>query len=190
MAFAESGENIWFCGDSVAFFGVVSTGFVKMMREAPNGQEFPCEIIGPGQIFGMFCTIGGCGCPLTARAVCDTWYVRVPKTAFLPIFEESSPLKANVVSRSSILLREAYDMLARMTTGRVEERIAAVLLILAESYGTTTESGLRIDVPLTRQDIAEMAGVTVETAIRTLSKWRKDGLVLLEEATISALLRR
>lgn len=60
-------------------------------------------------------------------------------------------------------------------------------MMLAESYGRPTESGTLIDVPLTRQDIAEMAGTTVESTIRVVSKWQKSRLVATNSRFLTIL---
>ncbi len=78
-------------------------------------------------------------------------------------------------------------MMARMSMGRMEQRLAAVLLILMDSYGQPQKLGTRIVVPLTRQDLAEMAGTTVETAIRIMSKMQKEGIVKTDRQMITVL---
>ena len=77
------------------------------------------------------------------------------------------------------------DLMARMSSGKVEQRIAAILFILAESYGTRDASSLRLEVPLTRQDISEMAGTTVESTIRTMSRWQKEGLIVTDRQYVT-----
>ena len=74
-----------------------------------------------------------------------------------------------------------------MSTGKVEQRIAAVLLILADSYGVSQSDGMRIAVPLTRQDLSEMAGTTVETSIRVMSRFQKDGILATDKQLITIL---
>lgn len=177
LAFAERGQVIWLDGRSVDFFGVVGVGFVKMVKSTEMGQEVTQEIMGPGQIFGMLGIIDGGGCPLSARTVMHTWYLKVPRGHFMPIYERSVALHKTVVVRTTLRLRQAHDMLARLSTATVETRLAAVLIMLAESYGRSTSDGIVIDVPLTRQDLAEMAGTTVESTIRVMSKWQKQSLV-------------
>ena len=77
-------------------------------------------------------------------------------------------------------------MMARLSSGKVEQRIAAVLLMLGESYGKVGKlGGIRLTVPLTRQDVAEMAGTTVETCIRIMSKWQKAGVVTTDHQVIT-----
>jgi len=74
-----------------------------------------------------------------------------------------------------------------MAVERVERRIARTLLKLAATTGSSNEDGIVIELPLTRQDIAEMAGTTVETATRTLSKFRKKGLIQTERGRVIIL---
>lgn len=177
VAYAEKGDTIWITGATVSFFGVVGTGFVKMCRSTSSGQDITTEIMGPGQVFGLLGALDGTGCPQSARAVCHTWYLKVKKAEFLPIYHENLILKEHLLRRTSYRLRNAYEMLSKMSNGRVEQRIAAVLLILAESYGVQSAQGLVLKVPLTRQDIAEMTGTTVESTIRVMSRWQKRGLI-------------
>jgi CRP/FNR family transcriptional regulator len=75
-------------------------------------------------------------------------------------------------------LNEAYDTIRSLAVERVERRIARLLLKLANSVGQASGAAIVIDMPLTRQDIAEMTGTTVESAIRVMSKFRKQGLIV------------
>lgn len=185
MAFAERGQTIWFSGAQVDFIGIVGTGFVKMVKSTSSGHELTHEVMGPGQVFGLLGTIDGGGCPLSARAVSHMWYLKVPKREFMPIYEHTGPLHNFLVRRTTVRLRQTQDMLARLSSGTVESRIAAILLMLAESYGHLSEEGLVIEVPLTRQDIAEMAGTTVESTIRTMSAWQKRGEIITKSKSIT-----
>lgn len=187
MAYAERGETIWLHGREVDFYGLAGTGFIKMVRSLETGQEVTTEIIGPGQIFGLLGTIEGTGCPLSARAVCNTWYLKVPKGAFMPIYESSVTLKAHLLRRTTQRFRQTMDLMAKMSTGRVEEKIAVILLLLAQSYGDETSRGVTLQVPLTRQDISEMAGTTVESTIRVMSRWQKEGLIASDHKFVTLL---
>lgn len=183
-AHAERAELIWLDGSSVTFFGIVASGFVKMTRTTAAGQEVTTEIMGPGQIFGLLGVVDGTGCPQTAKAVCDTWYLKVPKASIMPIYNTNVVLKEHLVRRTTNRLRQSYDMISHLSSGKVDQRIAAVLLMLANSYGVGKDSGVVISVPLTRQDIAEIAGTTVESTIRVMSKWQKSGLVTTKSKMI------
>ncbi|MCA0360119.1 MAG: Crp/Fnr family transcriptional regulator [Armatimonadetes bacterium] len=173
MAHAEKGETIWLSGSSVSFFGVVGTGFIKMTTVGPSHQEITTEIMGPGHVFGLLGTIDGTGCPQSAKAITGTWYLKVPKAGFLPVYEKNVVLKEQVFKRTAHRLRQSFDLIAHLSVGTVEQRVAAVLLVLTRSFGRELPEGLLLDVPLTRQEIAELAGTTVESTIRIMSRWQK-----------------
>ncbi|MBV6459461.1 MAG: hypothetical protein HONBIEJF_02609 [Fimbriimonadaceae bacterium] len=186
LAYAERGEAIWIAGAPSDFFGIVGNGFVKMTRTTPQAAEIAVELLGPGQCFGLLATIEGRAFPLSATAVTNCWYLKVPRRAILGLYQENAQLRDMMLRNLAPRLRRAHDMMARMSAGKIEHRIAAVLLILADSYGRSGKlGGIRLNVPLTRQDIAEMAGTTVETCIRVMSRWQKSGIVTTDHQVIT-----
>ena len=74
-------------------------------------------------------------------------------------------------------VRHLSDLVQSLVIDRVEQRLARILLRLVKISGEHTDEGWLITLPLTRQDLADMAGTTVETAIRTLSRMRKESIV-------------
>jgi len=64
-----------------------------------------------------------------------------------------------------------------LVTDRVEQRIARILLKLTAQSGRKIEEGVLIDLPITRQDIAEMSGTTLFTVSLTLNEWERGGLL-------------
>jgi CRP/FNR family transcriptional regulator len=81
-------------------------------------------------------------------------------------------------------MKESHETLKNIALERVEARIASLLLKLADKTGKKGDEGVTIDMKLTKQDIAEMVGTTVETSIRTMSKFRKMGIVAEKEGRI------
>jgi CRP/FNR family transcriptional regulator len=175
------GEAIWLSGNEVGFFGLVGDGFVKMVQSVPGGSEMTMEISGPGQIFGLLGLVAGSGCPLMAYGLTDTVYLRVPKADFLPIYENNTNFKDRLIRRTALRLHQKVDFMGKLFSGRAEERLAAILFILSESYGQIEGKSIRLTLPLTRQALGEMAGTTTETTIRVLSKWAKLKLVVTEQ---------
>lgn len=187
MAYAERGEIIWLAGSPSQNIDVVGSGFVKMTRSTPQGTEVAIELLGPGQCFGLLVAIEGREYPLSAIAVTNTWYLKIPTRQFMELYNANASLRDHILRGLAPRLRKAHDMMARMSTGRVEQRLAAVLLILMDSYGEPLALGTRIAVPLTRQDLAEMAGTTVETSIRVMSKLQKEGILATDKQMITVL---
>lgn len=187
MAYAEKGELIWMAGNPAEFCAVLGTGFVKMTKSSPSGQEVAVELLGPGQAFGLMAAIEGRSFPLSATAVTNSWYLKIPSQELLTAYNESASLKDAILRNLAPRLRKAHDMMSRLSSGSVEERIAAVMFILADSYGRQSVKGIELTVPLTRSDIAEMAGTTTESSIRVISRWQKDRLISTDHRMITIL---
>lgn len=196
MAYAERGEMVFAAGVMAETVCIVGIGFVKMTKASGAGQEMSVELLGPGQVFGLLVAIEGRAYPLSSIAVTNCWYLKVPTRVLLPLYQASGAFKDNVVRSLGPRLRKAHDMMQRLSSVRVEERLAAVLFTLGDCYGSREDGRLKISVPLTRQDVAEMAGTTVETTIRTFSRWQKVGilatdrqrLTILDERALEALM--
>lgn len=187
MAYAERGEAIWLSGSPSLFAAVVGVGFVKMTRPTSQGMEVAVELLGPGQCFGLMAVLEGRPFPLAAVAVTNTWYLKMPTHAIQPLYQRSGALKDQIVRAIGPRLRRAHDMMGRLSSGRVEERLAAVLVLLADTYGLEDDGAVLLQVPLTRQDLSEMAGTTVETTIRIMSRWQKEELVSTDQRRIRIL---
>jgi len=84
-------------------------------------------------------------------------------------------------------MKSSHDSLKNIALERVEARIAALLLKLAGKVGLVTGSGITIDMRLTKQDVADMVGTTVETSIRTFTKFKKAGLLADKDGKIVIL---
>ncbi|MBV6504312.1 MAG: hypothetical protein AKCLJLPJ_02432 [Fimbriimonadales bacterium] len=185
LAYAERGEVIWLSGATAEFIAIIGSGFVKLTKTSPHGHEVTVELLGPSQPAGIMAAIESHIYPLSALAVSNCWYLKIPTPLFLNVYEHNEKLKDMILKTLGPRLRRAYDMMTRLSSGKVEERVAAVLLILATSYGKPAETGTVLEVPLTRQDIAEMAGTTVETTIRVMSRWQKNGVLTTDHQVIT-----
>ena len=74
-------------------------------------------------------------------------------------------------------MEEAHTRIREISTEEVERRVAHTVLRLTKQAGRAEAAGIRIDFPITRQDIAEMTGTTLHTVSRILSAWESKGLV-------------
>ncbi len=181
------GEPIWTSGAESSFIGLVMAGFVRMVKTNPNGTEMTAELMGPSQVFGLLGVIAGCGCPLMAYGLTNTSYLQIPKAAFERVYDQSAELKGILLKKTAMRMHSKIDFMSKLSSGTAAQRLAAVLLSLAESYGSQSRLGLSLDVPLTRQSLAEMTGLTTETTIRTLSKWTQAELIATDHQQITLL---
>jgi CRP/FNR family transcriptional regulator len=115
--------------------------------------------------------------PASAEAMEDVKVICISRKDLFAVMESHPALSLAIISYFSDRLRNAHETFRDIATERVEIRIASLLLKLSEKAGTDVEGFKKLDFPLTRQEIAEMVGTTVETAIRTMSKFQKAGII-------------
>lgn len=164
-------------GDPSDWFYVTASGRVKIVKHTITGKDIILEIMSPGDIFGGVAVLDKKPFPASAQAMEPVSVIRINRKNLINIMEEHPALKLEVVKYFSGRLRDAHETLKNIATERVEKRIASLLLKLSEKVGTDDKGYRKIDFPLTRQEIAEMVGTTVETSIRTMSKFQKQGMV-------------
>ena len=173
----KNNETIFLEGDSSDNFYLVAAGSVKVLKHTVMGKDIILEMMSPGDVFGGVAVLDKKPYPASAQAMEAASVIKISRHDLLKIMEEYPVLKLEIVRYFSDKLRDAHEMLKNIATERVERRVASLLLKLSEKVGVADGEFIKIDFPLTRQEIAEMVGTTVETCIRTMSKFQKSGFV-------------
>lgn len=171
------GRLIFAEGEPSTALHMLAAGRVKVVLETEDGREVILRVIGPGEIFGG---AGGWGEPVypaSAVAIEPATVLRLPAARFTALIAASPDFALAAVQELGTRLREAEARIRELQTERVERRIARTLLRLAGKTGTKTADGIELGLPLSRQDLAELAGTTLSTASRTLSAWDERGII-------------
>ncbi len=170
-------EDIFAEGDQPEWFYIVSKGKVKITKLSHEGKEIILEIISPHDIFGGVAVLRNFPYPANAVAMEDSEVIKISRKNLMRLVDRFPNLMYCIALQLGDRMKSSYDSLKNIALERVEARIAALLLKLAGKVGIDTKDGLLIDMRLTKQDVADMVGTTVETSIRTFSKFKKQGLV-------------
>ncbi len=173
----QADETVYFAGDTAHRLYVVATGKVKLLRHTLAGQDVLLEILAPGEFFGSLTVLGDEHYAETAQAQTGCCVLGIAGDDFQSILQCFPAVALRVLTLTAERLKAAHETIRQLSAHSVEQRIAAVLLKLAEKVGEEGEEGLLIQMPLSRQDLAALTGTTVETASRTLSQFRKEGLI-------------
>ncbi len=156
-------------GDEPAWFYIIARGRVKVFKHLSQGKEFIIAFFGPGEMFGEVAVFEDKPYPASAQAVEETMLLGIRRDDFISFLAGNPRVALRIISMLGERLREAQSRLRDLAGERVEKRIAGILLMLSAKLGLT--------LPFTRQEIADMAGTTVETAIRVLSSMQERGIV-------------
>jgi len=171
-------------GDPPEWLYLVLRGRVKITKLSQEGKEVILEVVRPGEPFGAVAVLKGFPYPANAVAMEDAQLLRLARADLLRLLDRFPSLLQSVLGHLGERLRDSHEMLKSIALEKVHARVAALLLKLAEKTSTKTPQGLRIDLKLTKQDIAEMVGTTVETSIRTMSALKRQGLVAEQQGYI------
>jgi len=190
-------EYLFYEGDPPQGLFILREGKVKIIKHSTRGKDTILRLLGPEEMFGEVASLDGGPYPASAQALEDTVVFHLSQRDFLRLLQGYPSIALRVIEDLGRKLRDAHDLIRALTTETVEKRIATVLLKLAEKLGKVEERGIRLKIHLSRQDLADMAGTTIETAIRVLSKFTKDRLltkegkniIILDRAALAALSR-
>ncbi len=172
-----SGEAVFEQGAPATHFFLLLHGRLKVNQVTPSGQQIIVRVVHPGDLFGFAKALQRSDYPGTALAVTDSIALSWP-THLWPDFINHNPrLAVSAMQTIGQRLEEAHTRIREMSTEEVERRVAHAVLRLTKQAGKKEEAGIRIDFPISRQDLAEMTGTTLHTVSRILSAWESMGLV-------------
>lgn len=173
-------EIVFAEGDTAAFLPIILSGRVKMVRYPEAGKEVILGDFGPGEIFAIPPAMDGKRFPATAVAAEESQLLLLSRKDFLGLMTTSPVFSAAVMKRMCGLLRERTATVQILATPSAEHRVASVILRLAGEI----ENGKVKKITHRRQDIAEMAGLTLETTIRSIRKLADRGMVEIIQGKI------
>ena len=175
-------------------FYTIASGRVKIFKMLPTGKDLILEIFGTGDPLGAIAAYDGRPFPASAVAIEDTVCVVIPRATFFRLLEEHPSLVRGLMLGMTIRMVELTNRLAQLSGTRVEPRFARLFLKLAGEMGRHERGGTFVPLALSRQELADMTGTTIETGIRIMSRWgkeeivrtEKDGFVILDRSMLEA----
>jgi CRP/FNR family transcriptional regulator len=173
----QKNDYIFLEGEAPEALYIIMTGKVKVLRHSTDGKDVVLRVGGAGHLLGTVAVFDGGGYPGTAQVIEECTALVIARNDCLTLVNRYPIFALAVISDLGSRLRSSAEQIRSLAVERVEQRIARVLLKLAETAGSDSPEGRVIEMPLTRQDVADMTGTTVETAIRVMSKFRRLELI-------------
>src|ERR1043165_7077285 len=175
----EEGEFFFLQGDPATYFYVLVSGRAKLLQTNPGGQQVNLRTINEWQMFGALGAVReNATYPATAQALEHSTALAI-ESSFLKEMMLTRPyLSQSLMQLMTGYIMEMQERYRELATERVERRIALTVLRLAAQVGKRTNGNeMTVELPLSRQDVAEASGTTIFTVSRVLADWERRGLV-------------
>jgi CRP-like cAMP-binding protein len=175
----EEDGFFFFQGDPAAYFYILTSGRVKLLQSNPAGQQVNLRTIREWQVFAALGAVRPDALyPVTAQALEPSVALAV-ESSFLHEMMQTRPyLNLGLMQLMTSYIQEMQTRYKELATERLDRRLALTLLRLASQIGTRLqENEPAIEIPLSRQDLAEASSSTMFTVSRTLAEWERLGLV-------------
>ena len=191
----EKGALLFSEGDGSDLLYTVVSGRVKVFKTTPRGTDVILEIFGPGDPVGAVAVYEARPYPASALALEHTACLLIPRQAFFSLLEAYPIMVRGLLIGLTHRLVELTSRLSELSGGHVEARLARFFLKLADDMGQKSQAGMFIPMALSRQELADMMGTTIETSIRIMSRWgkqdivhtEKDGFIVVDRPSLEAV---
>ena len=182
----ERGDSLWKEGALAHNFTWIVRGKVKILKFRNDGKETILGIFGGGDPIGQIAVYRRINYPASCIALDDTSILQIHRDHFYGTLQRNPKLLEATINS---MMRRNHHLVQRiheLATDSAEQRLAMLFTKFSEKMGRRTKledgkMGVFVDLPLSRRDISELINTRVETAIRIMSRWNKEGPVRTEK---------
>ncbi|MDF2158443.1 Crp/Fnr family transcriptional regulator [Algoriphagus sp. CAU 1675] len=176
----RKGQILYYEGTKPLGIFCINEGVVKVYKTASNGKEQIVHLSKKGDFLGYAALLGEENYTNSAMIIEDAKICFIPKEAFLNTLLTNTQFFKRITKQLSHEIGVMEEKLTDATQKSIRERLAYVLLYLASCYGVEGGESQKIDLILSREEIAGIVGTATESVIRLLSEFKKDNLIELE----------
>lgn len=173
----QSGDLIYAEGSAAERLYVMADGSVKLIQTSPQGKEVLLDVLTTGDFFGGLFPTSNDIYRESAYAQTPVCVISIENSEFRKILQNYPQVALSVMDIISERLRDSQSFIRLISTATAEQRVAYTLVKLSEKLGEKSDVGLLIQLPLSREDIANMSALTTETVSRIISKFQKQTLI-------------
>jgi CRP/FNR family transcriptional regulator len=172
------GEMILNAGDRLDYLYYVEKGVVRSFYIDEEGNELTINLLKTKGVFPLSSVIAGKDNIYDYQAFTDVEVKITRSSDFLKYLENNCKLKGIILNRFAIGLEGYLVRSFYLIKGSAMQKVASTFIMLASRFGKKTKDGILIDLPLTHQNIADLAGITRETASIQIETLEKEGLII------------
>lgn len=180
----RKGQTLYFQGNPAFGLYCINSGKVKISKIGADGKEIILRIAGPGDVLGHQNLYSNDNYTATATVIEESSVCFLDKKFILSKINADPSIAMNVIRKLSDEMAAFEARNAAMSHKSVRERLAELLLILKNTYGISEHGRYRLDIKLTREEMASMVGTANETIIRFISEFKEEGILEQEGKVI------
>jgi CRP/FNR family transcriptional regulator, cyclic AMP receptor protein len=168
-------------GDPGTHMVVVVRGRVKVCTHSEDGQELVLNLINAGEVVGEIALLDGSDRTADAVTLTDSDLLILERRDFIPFLQRHPDACMRLFAVLCARLRKTSELLEEALFLEGSSRLAKRLVHLAEIFGKPVPGGVRIDIPLSQQQLGNMVGMSRESMNKQLKQWRQDHLIRIED---------
>jgi CRP/FNR family transcriptional regulator, nitrogen oxide reductase regulator len=174
------GDALWHEGDPAEALTLIVRGRVKIVRRAEAGDVI-LELFGEGEPVGALAVYSAIPYPASAICLEPATILLLPRRDYFELLDRTPDFARALIRELTRLVVSMARKLEETRGQKVEARVAQLFVSLAERMGKPAKRGVEVPIKLSRQEVADLVGTTVETAIRVLSRWGREGVLITGE---------
>lgn len=179
MNFFKRGQTIFYEGNHAHGLFCIKEGKIKISKLGDEGKEQVIRFATNGELIGYRAMLSNETYNATATALEDSYVCHLSKGKIFDLLQQNQNFSLQLLKVLSNDLKRSEQKLIHIAQKTVRERIAESILLLKEKFGLK-EDNKTLNVMLSRKEWGDVAGITTETTIRTLSDFNKEGLIELD----------
>ncbi len=183
----QPGQFVFYEGHPVLGLYILCSGRVKLTRLTKNGQCRLVSIVDPGELIDKHSFQDEAVHELTCESLEPSQVCIIDRGQYLKLLAQNGDLAVRVIKLLSRKMSLSFDEADQLAFASARERIARLLLELVERYGESVHEGDRISLHLKREELAQMAAVSVETVVRILQALQSTHVIKINGREITIL---
>lgn len=180
----KKGQTLFVQGNHPYGLFCISKGNIKLTKVGPDGKESIVRVVTGGDILGHRSLFTEDNYAATATAMEDTEVCFIDKKFILSVISGNPTVAMNIINKLSRDMGLAESKLTSLHQKNVRERLAELLVSLKITHGSKEGNRIRIDIKLTREEMATMIGTANETLIRFMTEFKEAGIIEQEGKVI------
>ena len=174
----QKGQTLFVEGNPTHGLFCVKWGAVKLTKMGIDGKDVIVRLVGTGGVLGHRSVFSANHYGASATALEETKVCFIEKKLITELIEKDSSVAYSIIGHLSLELGASEKKQASFSQKNVEGRVCELLFILKQSYGEKLDDNLiRINLKLSREDMASYLGIATETLIRTISELKKERII-------------